>query len=101
MKTHTRLLTLTLLLLLAACAGVPASGTSPSPGPGAICNAADAQFAVGRTVDVALQEQARARSGARVVRTLRPGQVVTMEFSAERLNLDVDASGKVTAVRCS
>ena len=102
MHTNTRFLTLTLPLLLsvAACAGVPVGGTPPPTGPGAICKAADAQFAVGRNADGALQEQARVRSGARSVRTLRPGQAVTMEFSAERLNLDVDASGKVTAARC-
>jgi hypothetical protein len=31
---------------------------------------------------------------------LRPNQVVTMEFNAQRLNLDVDAAGVIKKVRC-
>jgi len=33
-------------------------------------------------------------------RALKPGQAVTMEFNGARLNLDVDARGRVTSVRC-
>jgi hypothetical protein len=36
-----------------------------------------------------------------MVRVLRPGQAVTMEFNAERLNLEVDATGRIVAARCS
>jgi hypothetical protein len=34
------------------------------------------------------------------VRTLKPNQAVTLEFNGGRLNLVVDASDRVTAVRC-
>ncbi|MBC7477848.1 MAG: proteinase inhibitor I78, partial [Pseudorhodobacter sp.] len=45
-------------------------------------------------------EEARQRSGSYMARVLRPGQVVTMEFSAQRLNLDLNAAGVITGVRC-
>ncbi|HST44042.1 MAG TPA: I78 family peptidase inhibitor, partial [Luteimonas sp.] len=42
----------------------------------------------------------REAAGAGSMRVLRPGQAVTMEFNPTRLNLDVDAAGRVTAARC-
>jgi hypothetical protein len=39
-------------------------------------------------------------AGAQRFRWLRPGEVVTMEYDASRLNLEVDATGKVIRVRC-
>ena len=35
-----------------------------------------------------------------MARILRPGQAVTKEFDAERVNLEVDAQGRIVAVRC-
>ncbi|HEY8358636.1 MAG TPA: I78 family peptidase inhibitor [Ramlibacter sp.] len=31
---------------------------------------------------------------------LRPGMATTMEFNAERVNLEVDAANRVVKVRC-
>lgn len=64
------------------------------------CDDSQAQWAIGKVVSEAEVEQARKDSGAKLARLLKPGQVVTMEFNGERLNLDVDDAGKVTAVRC-
>jgi uncharacterized lipoprotein YajG len=89
--------------LLAACttpAPPPAAGTAPSGPPTGVCNAQGAQFAVGKTAGASVVEEARQRSGAHMARVLRPGQVVTMEFNAQRLNLDINAVGVVTRVRC-
>ncbi|MGH8831146.1 MAG: I78 family peptidase inhibitor [Polaromonas sp.] len=87
-------------LMLSACVsapGTPAVEQAPSAGR---CNAAPAQFAVGRNANAVLENEARTRAGARTVRVLRPNQVVTMEFNAERLNLTIDDSGRVTRVNC-
>ena len=64
------------------------------------CDDSQAQWAVGKTPTSAEVEQARTDSGAESVRTLKPDQMVTMDFNDKRLNLDLDASGVVTAVRC-
>jgi len=87
-------------LLVSACRSpAPRQDTAPAPVAGR-CNAAPAQFALGRTADAALESEARTRAGAKTVRVLRPNQVVTMEFNAERLSLTVDDAGRVTRVSC-
>lgn len=74
--------------------------TAPAPPPAALCDAAPAQFAVGQASTSTVIESARARSGAQIARILRPGQMVTKEFNAQRLNLEVDANGRIVSVRC-
>lgn len=80
----------------------PPTGTGGAPaGPAAgVCNAQGAQFAIGKTAGANVVEDARQRSGAYMARLLRPNQAVTMEFNAQRLNLDVDAAGVITRARC-
>jgi hypothetical protein len=48
--------------------------------------------------DVAVR--ARQASGARLARKIEPGRAYTMEFSPDRLNLEVDARGVIRRVRC-
>lgn len=64
------------------------------------CNESAARFAVGQVANATLVEDARVRAGAQRVRTVRPGQMVTMEYDAGRLTLDIDAAGRVSGVRC-
>lgn len=87
---------------LAACA---APEPVPAPGAGeaaitASCNASAAQSAVGKIATREVVEEARVAAGAQVARTLKPGQVVTMEYHASRLNLHVDDGNVVTRVAC-
>lgn len=92
--------------LLAAGCATPEPPASKGPLPpkviagGGECRIAPAQFAVGRTADAALQVEAGKKSGAAIVRVLRPRQPITMEFSAQRLNLEVDANNRVVSARC-
>ncbi|WP_312758022.1 I78 family peptidase inhibitor [Pulveribacter sp.] len=102
------------LATLAGCSsiGLPGGGSgapaTPAPAPigastapvGSTCDAQGAQWAVGRSSTAKVVEEARVRAGARMARILRPGQAATMEFNGERLNLQVDGAGKVTAARC-
>jgi len=93
------------MLLLAAFASLAACAhqqpvAPPAPAAPGSCNAAAAQFAVGQAYGEAIADEARRRSGARVSRALRPGQVVTMEYNSERLNLELDAGSRVVRVRC-
>ncbi|RZA29351.1 MAG: Elastase inhibitor AFLEI Flags: Precursor [Lysobacteraceae bacterium] len=64
------------------------------------CDDSQAQWAIGKKVTDADVEQARKDSGAATARTLKPGQAMTMEFNGNRLNLEVDQAGLVTAIRC-
>lgn len=64
------------------------------------CDASDLTFLIGKTLDATLSARARDASGAKSVRVIRPGQMVTMDYVPERLNIEVDATGNITAVRC-
>ena len=90
--------------VVAGCAVGPGQSVTPigaSTAPvGGRCDAQGAQQAVGQRPTAKVLEQARVGAGARMARVLRPGQAVTQEFDAERLNLVLDGSGVVRAVRC-
>lgn len=64
------------------------------------CDESQAQWAIGKAITKAEVEQARQDAGAQSVRSLKPDQAATMDFNDKRLNLDLDAKGVVTAVRC-
>ncbi len=55
---------------------------------------------VGQPANDANIEKARVASGAEVVRVIPPDTMVTMEFNPVRLNVDVDANGVITNLRC-
>ncbi len=88
---------LALALLLPACA--TAQGEQPMI-PEPACRAESASSLVGRPGTAALAEEARRMSGARVVRVLHPGDIVTMEFRGDRLNVHLDAAGKIERIVC-
>jgi hypothetical protein len=85
--------TLVSLAVATGCAAVSANS-------GGTCDAARAQSLIGQPAGSAAAAQARKLSGARVVRFLRPGQVVTMEYLAGRLNLVLDDRNRIRTVRC-
>ena len=94
-----------LSLSLSACAPMPPSGEpvagDPYPGePEQKCNAAAARGAIGKVATAAVVERARIDAGAQIARTLKPGQMVTMEYHHSRLNIDVDAGNVIINVRC-
>ncbi|MFC4623161.1 I78 family peptidase inhibitor [Comamonas nitrativorans] len=64
------------------------------------CNAQAAQWAVGKTNTENNVAQARVQAGAYMVRVLNVGAPATREFNAERLNLEVDATGRIVSATC-
>ena len=104
-----KILSAVALIVMTGCSGYgqPAGGSQSAsapigvaPAPAVACNAQPAQSAVGQNSTASVMESARARSGAQIARILRPGQMVTKEFDAQRLNLEVDGNGRIIAVRC-
>lgn len=79
---------------------MPAPVADPSAQAGGTCNEKSARFLLGKTVDERIAEDARVRSGARVVRVLRPGVAHDDEKRDARLNVEVDGLGQALAVRC-
>ena len=64
------------------------------------CNVEPVENLVGQMYTPELGEQARVTAGARVERALRPGQIVTMEFRADRLSFTLDEKGRISRVTC-
>ncbi|MEP6722049.1 MAG: I78 family peptidase inhibitor [Variovorax sp.] len=107
MKLSPLLLALLPFALIAGCASAPAPApaapsvvAAPPPPSAPQCNATGAQFAIGQAGTAQLEAAAAHRAGALTARSLRPGQATTMEFNGSRLNLELNAQGRVTAVRC-
>jgi len=81
------------LLALAGCATMPPAAAK--------CEAKGLTGFVGKPLSSALQTRAQRRSDARSVRVIRPGEMVTMDYRADRLNIHVDPQGRVTRMTCS
>jgi hypothetical protein len=64
------------------------------------CDAARLQDLVGRPRSDALGAEALRRSGARTLRWIGPDAIITQDLRSDRLNIDVDARGRVTRLRC-
>ncbi len=89
------------LIALAACTTPPTPLPPVSGAPiSDQCNANAARSHVGKVATAGTVEAARKAAGADIARTLKPGQMVTMEYIEGRLNVDVDASNVITGFRC-
>lgn len=64
------------------------------------CRAEAAQRFVGQQADRATVQAAVAASGAKSVRVIEPDMMVTMDYRGDRLNIRVDANGRIVAVTC-
>jgi hypothetical protein len=91
-----------LMLSVGACAtmGPPPEPAALAAGGAGVCNAEAVRWVIGREPTPEVVERARVESGSATVRVIRPGEVVTMDYRGDRLNLDVNARGAVTGARC-
>ena len=83
-----------------ALAGCVNDRPGPLPGPPRACRAENAQRFVGVVFRPPVARRAQQAARARTLRVIRPGQAVTMDFRADRLNVEVDERSIVRAVRC-
>ncbi len=97
---------LLICLGLSACVAPPPQDGTPTAAdqraqtPDRKCEATPLAWAVGQLADDALVERARIQAGALSVRVLRPGMMITREFSATRLNIRIDNARKVLVTSC-
>ncbi|GAA0584483.1 I78 family peptidase inhibitor [Caenispirillum bisanense] len=105
-----------LLPLLAACAPPPGSAgqdartpvaappAEPPPAPGdlAACNGEALAGAVGRFLvhGTAGPDEINQDTLPQPHRVLKPGMAYTMDFRPDRLNVEVDGTGRILSVRC-
>ena len=89
-----------ILLVLGTMACAPArvpEGTAP---PSNACDPARLGDLDGRLFSDALRAEALRRSGARAARLIRPGDMVTMDYRGDRLNIHLTAGDRVERFAC-
>jgi hypothetical protein len=86
------------LLIAVGCASVP-EGETPPEGSGA-CRTEGLLELAGQPATQALGAEALRRSTARALRWIRPGDMVTMDYREDRLNIHLDAAGQVERFAC-
>lgn len=64
------------------------------------CNSSAGGEAIGRKDTPALRSEVTRKVGHARIRWLPPGTIVTQDYRVDRLNVDIDAGGVVTRVRC-
>jgi Peptidase inhibitor I78 family len=73
---------------------------SPAASPETPCRIDAAAALIGQQSSQELAAEALKRTGARTVRWIWPGTAVTMDYQFDRLNIELDAAGRVTRFGC-
>ena len=92
-------LTALLAFPLAACMVTPSGQPGTGEPIGSCRNEGLGQF-VGQPASQELGARMLRESGARTIRWVPKGGIITMEFSADRLTVMLDGSNRVEAARC-
>jgi hypothetical protein len=87
-------------ILGAGCTTVSAQEPVHGETPGHECRSEGLDAFVGQPATAELGSRILAKSGAKVLRWLQPGQFVTMEFRFDRVNVKLDSQNTVQAVTC-
>ena len=90
-------LLLVLGLALMGCAPMPVAPSPPYTGQ---CDASKASWAIGRAATADVVERVRIETTSQAVRVIKPGQAVTMDFSAARVNISVNDRNAITGITC-
>jgi len=97
------LIVIVLLPMLAGCTSaaslLPAEAGPTVKGDGR-CDAAPLAWAVGQKADEQVMKKVWQQSGAGLIRPMAPGQVVTMDFRQDRINVHLDADNTITHLDC-
>lgn len=79
----------------------PDAATAPAGAPGETpCDTEAVQSLIGTQGSETVYAKAMQDAGAKAHRALGPTDMATMDFRPDRLNIDLDADGKITGFRC-
>ena len=90
------------LLASAACTPVEMRDETPAAAPvESACNADALGDLVGKRASDARADVMQTRSGARTLRWIAPNTATTKDFRVDRLNVYVDAKGRIERFTCA
>lgn len=89
-----------MLALAAAGCVAPVEDIPPVEDTRFACSTARLGGMVGQTATTAIGAEAMRAANARTIRWIRPGDMVTMDYRTDRLNIDLDATNRITRFRC-
>ncbi|GGP24866.1 I78 family peptidase inhibitor [Silvimonas amylolytica] len=86
---------------LTGCASNKGPATAPaSPEAQEHCNADAVQARVGQMAEPDQLDSIRQQASAKLLRVIKPGDAVTMDYNITRLNLEVDEAGVIKKASC-
>lgn len=87
-------------LIALAATGCMHDGRPGMPAPGVQCDANGLGRFIGQQRSPRVENRIKRVSGAKLVRWLEPGAIMTMDFRPDRLNINIDERGRITGSRC-
>ena len=87
-------------LLLAACAAAPAQTPIHGEVPGYTCDAAGTDQYIGQAATQDTGAAIMRATHSANLRWVRPGMMVTMEFSPSRVTVRIGPDGKINTINC-
>ncbi len=97
-----RIVLVAALIATAACTPVEMRGETPAAAPvTSACKTDSLGDFVGKRASDARADVMQTRSGSRTLRWIAPNTAVTMDFRPDRLNVYVDAKGRIERFTCA
>ena len=99
----TRAVPIVALLALVGCAPTqtpPSRADQMADLPTEACGQGYVADLLGKRWSDSMRAATLKRSGAKTLRVIAPGTAVTMDYRTDRLNLETDAEGRITRLRC-
>jgi hypothetical protein len=81
-------------------ASLGSSGIAAQPAPVDTCHLALISRYIGAQAVPAVRAEIRAMTSPLPLRWIRPGQAITTDYSAQRLNVILDEHSRIMAMRC-
>ena len=94
------ILLLAMALPASAAIANPVELPIPGRGAGVVCRSQGLSRFVGRQANPELAAEMRKVAGAKTVRWVRPGSMITMEYRDDRVTVRLSASDRVIAAHC-
>ena len=88
------------LLALTGCMTMTESEPPPMAADDGACRTEGLSDLIGKTATTELGAEAMRRSGAKRIRWIQPGQMITMDYSPTRLNIRLDEKNAVLSFDC-